>query len=159
MKENKICCFTGHRVIAPSDRDGIRMKIRNTVEDLAKDGYTDFRCGGALGFDTLAALEVLRLKDEFPSVRLIMYLPCRNQCSKWKIEDVKIYEAILAKADEVYYSSEFYSHTCMHERNIRLVTGADTCVAYYHEGSPGGTAFTVKYAQRNGVDLINLANE
>lgn len=159
MKENKICCFTGHRVIAPADRDGIRMNIRHTVETLAKDGYTDFRCGGALGFDTLAALEVLRLKESFPSVRLIMYLPCRDQCSRWQIGDIKVYEAILAKADDVFYAGEFYSRTCMHERNIRLVTGADTCVAYYHEGSPGGTAFTVKYAQKNGVNVINLANE
>ena len=158
MKENKICCFTGHRVIAAENGD-IRMRIRGTVESLAKDGYTDFRCGGALGFDTLAALEVIRLKDFFPEVKLIMYLPCRDQCSRWQTQDVKIYEAILAKADEVYYSSEFYSRTCMHERNVRLVTGADTCVAYYHEGSAGGTAFTVKYAKRNGVNLINLAHE
>ena len=158
MKENKICCFTGHRVIAADDSD-IRMSIRSTIEELAKDGYTDFRCGGALGFDTLAALEVIRLKEIFPEVKLIMYLPCRDQCSRWQLQDIKIYEAILAKADEVYYASEFYSRTCMHERNIRLVTGSDTCVAYYHEGSPGGTAFTVKYAQRNGVNLINLANE
>lgn len=159
MKDKKICCFTGHRIIAPSDRDNIREKIRNTVEELAHNGYTDFRCGGALGFDTLAALEVLRLKETFPSVRLIMYLPCRNQCSKWKLSDIKVYEAILAKADDVFYSSEFYSRSCMHERNIRLVTGADTCVAYYHEGSPGGTAFTVNYAKKNDVNVINLANE
>lgn len=39
------------------------------------DGYRDFVCGMALGADTLAAEEVLAMRERRPAVRLIAALP------------------------------------------------------------------------------------
>ena len=93
MKQ-KTCCFTGHRDIPLGDYQLIFDKTEETVERLIKKGYLYFGAGGALGFDTIAALAVLKIKEHYPDIRLILVLPCRFQTRGWASEDVKIYENI-----------------------------------------------------------------
>lgn len=158
MKREKICCFTGHRVIAEKDLSRVAPLLALVLEELYCRGFRVFRNGGALGFDTIAAIEAIRLKKRHPDVKLLFYLPCREQCNKWKAKDIKIYKEILAEGDAVSYVSDFYSEFCMQTRNMKLVNDADVCVCYKHPGVGGGTAFTVKYALRNDVEIINLAD-
>ena len=152
MKEYT-CCFTGHRMIAKNDREALLKDLRITVETLAQSGVTNFIAGGALGFDTLAALEVLRLKEKFPAVRLTLALPCRNQAARWTEKQRNLYEDILKKADHAEYMFEGYVDGCMQIRNRYMVDHADICVAY-STGRPGGTKSTIAYAKEKGVRLI-----
>ena len=76
---------------------------------------------GALGFDTLAALAVLELKQQYPQIKLILVLPCRNQTREWKEADIQKYEWIKSKADKVVYTSEHYYNGCMQKRNRHLI--------------------------------------
>ena len=119
-------------------------------------GVTEFRTGGALGFDTLAALKVLDLRERYPQVRLWLILPCRNQDAEWCLRDRQIYAGILERADEVRFLRERYTAGCMQERNRALVEGSAYCLAYCKE-EKGGSAYTVRYAQKKGVHVINLA--
>ena len=58
--KNQTCCFTGHRDI--SDPLGIlKRKLKRTIVNLIDNGIIYFGNGGALGFDTLAALTRLLL--------------------------------------------------------------------------------------------------
>ncbi|MCL2883887.1 MAG: hypothetical protein FWF49_00185 [Oscillospiraceae bacterium] len=41
-------------------------------------------------------------------------------------------------------------------RNRALVDHSDVCVCFLNK-STGGTAYTVKYAQKKGLSIINLA--
>lgn len=91
MKQ-KTCCFTGHRDIPAGDYQLIFKKTEEMVESLIKKGYLYFGAGGALGFDTIAAFTVLKLKECYPDVRLILVLPCLAQTRGWSREDVEIYE-------------------------------------------------------------------
>lgn len=75
MKE-KTCCFTGHREIPSGQRRRIFAKTEEAIEGLIKKGYLYFGAGGALGFDTIAAFAVLKLKERYPDIRLILVLPC-----------------------------------------------------------------------------------
>ena len=128
------------------------------IEKLIVCGVDVFRCGGAMGFDTLAALKVLEKRNKYDFIKLELILPCANQTNGWTERNKDIYNYIRAKADSVEYVTKAYTPTCMHERNRRLVEGSDFCIAYLT--SPrGGTAYTYKYAKSRGVDVINLAEQ
>lgn len=79
MNRLHTCCFAGHRDIPPESLPVLAAMLETTVHDLIADGIRYFYAGGALGFDTLAAETVLRLRDQFPQIRLILALPCREQ--------------------------------------------------------------------------------
>ena len=121
-----------------------------------EQGYRYFGCGGALGFDTLAAQTVLELKSEYTEIKLILVLPCENQSRGWERTDLEEYERIKAAADKVVYTSKDYFSGCMHKRNRHLVDNSSLCICYLTEQS-GGTAYTVNYARSQGLKIINVA--
>ena len=155
MNSQKICCFTGHRHISHENTVMLTQKLRRLIPALAEDGVTTFRAGGAMGFDTLAALCVLEQRDSL-GLRLELILPCHNQTRGWSQRDINYYDHILKNCDSYRYISNVYTKDCMLERNRHLVNGSDICVAYLTQNR-GGTLYTVNYAQKNGVRVINLA--
>lgn len=155
-KRNKTCCFTGHREIPAKDLAGVRDRLEQTIINLYEQGVVYYGAGGALGFDTLAAETVLRLRESYPKLRLILVLPCKDQTRNWKEKDVAKYEGIRRMADKVVYTGETYTRGCMHTRNRHLVDWSSVCVCYQTKGC-GGTAYTVEYAKENGLSVINMA--
>ena len=141
----------------PNGRLYGNQRLENIVEKLIKQGIVNFCCGGAIGFDLLSGFTVLKLKVKYPSTKLIMILPCRNQEAKWSIDDQISYHQILDAADEIIYVSEQYYDGCMRERNIYLVESSDYCVAFY-KYARSGTAQTVRLAAKRGITIFNLAN-
>lgn len=91
---NKTVCFTGHRKIPCEQYESIAGRLENELIYLIEQGYLFFGAGGALGFDTLAALTVLHLKERYPQIKLILVLPCKTQTKGWDKEDIAIYEDI-----------------------------------------------------------------
>ena len=152
------CCFPGHRKIPEEEREQLARRLEATVEELIRAGVRYFGAGGALGFDTLAAQTILKLRTQYSQVKLILVLPCETQTRGWPEEDVRIYEEIKKAADKVRYTSVEYTRGCMHKRNRHLVDHSGVCVAYLTE-SRGGTAYTVDYARKNGVPVINLGEK
>ena len=153
MKE-QTCCFTGHRNIEKSDYPVIKAKTKEAVLRLTEYGVKYFGAGGAKGYDTLAAEVVLGVKKEQPQVRLIPILPCPEQTKGWLEEDIRKYEEIKSKADKVVYTSDHYFRGCMHVRNRYLVDHSGYCICYLTKAT-GGTAFTVNYADKQGLKIIN----
>ncbi|MEE0946993.1 MAG: SLOG family protein [Acutalibacteraceae bacterium] len=158
--QNKLhtCCFTGHRAIPEDDLDRLKLELNDTLVSLIENGISYFRAGGALGFDTICAQTVLSLKKIYPHIKLTLVLPCLNQTAKWQQEDKDVYEDIKSKADEVVYTSEHYFRGCMQVRNRALVDESSVAVCYLTQIN-GGTAYTVKYAQKNGLTIVNLADK
>lgn len=154
MTNQSICCFTGHRAIPTNELSPLANRLRETISQLASDGILTFRAGGAMGFDTLAAMSVLELRDKL-GLRLELILPCHNQTRGWPERDVRYYRYILEHCDSYRYISDVYTRTCMLERNRQLVDGSSVCVAYCKH-SHGGTAYTVACAMRHGVRIIML---
>ena len=154
----KICCFTGHRTVSPEHATALSHALDRHLARLAADGFTEFRTGGARGFDTIAALRVLALKERFPACRLHLILPCRDQTKFWRTGEKALFDDILSKADAVNYITDGYTPACMYERNRALVDGSDLCIAYLTENR-GGTLYTCTYALKHRVTLLNLAEE
>ena len=66
----------------------VRRRLREEILDLAQKGVDTFLTGGALGFDTLAAQEVLRMRAMgLPSLKLVLALPYMNQEAQWSQRD------------------------------------------------------------------------
>ena len=155
MKETT-CCFSGHRKLPPEKRAEILENLERRVEMLIKDGFRRFMAGGALGFDTAAALTVLKLKEKFPQIELSLALPCPSQASRWGESDQAVYEEIKKQADSVHYTSEKYGRGCMQIRNRYMVDHSSACICYLTENN-GGTYYTVKYAASKNIAIHNLA--
>lgn len=148
-------CFTGHRMLSKKDTMAA-AQLDSLLELLYQRGYRDFLCGGALGFDMLAAEYVIRLRDRHPDVRLIFCLPCADQTSRWKAADCRRYERLLYLSDETRVLSPRYYDGCMQVRNAYMVDRSYLCVAYMKRLS-GGTLSTVRYAAAQDVIVVNIA--
>lgn len=153
--EIKTVCFTGHRDIPREHAFALPRVLERELVTLVERGATVFRTGGAVGFDTLAALKVLELREVYPQIELELILPCRNQTERWNEAEVRTYQYVLAHADRYQFLFDCYVSGCMLERNRRLVEGSDVCVAYCYQNR-GGTLYTVTRAMKQGLEVINL---
>lgn len=93
------CCFTGHRIIPAAVLPGLKEELEQAVREMVDRGVSRFLCGGARGFDTLAAQTVLQLKREYPTLELFLVLPCRDQARGWSSEEAIQYEAVRRRAE------------------------------------------------------------
>ena len=84
--KEKVCCFTGHRKMYMSDFE-VRSRLEELLDVLISKGVIYYGCGGALGFDTIAAKCVIRARSKNPKVKLILVLPCKDQDKMWSDED------------------------------------------------------------------------
>ena len=85
-------------------------------------------------------------------------LPCEKQSQGYSPRDKVRYQAVLRQADGVRYISRSYYRGCMLARNRAMVDASQLCLCYLtHSG--GGTAYTVAAALRQGLPVINLAEE
>ena len=156
-KRAQTCCFTGHRKIPHEQFAHIQKRLKETIQELIQKGVIYYGAGGALGFDTLAARTVLKMKEDYPEIKLILVLPCVAQADRWDASDREVYEDIKQMADKVVYTSQEYTSGCMHKRNRHLVDNSSICICYLTDKT-GGTAYTVGYAKSAGVHVINLAD-
>lgn len=153
--KNATVCFTGHRQISAAHMMALPTLLKAEIAKQAEAGAVHFRAGGAVGFDTLAALCVIEQKKQYPQIKLDLVLPCRDQDAAWSEQDRRAYRFVLTEADSVRYLHEQYCEGCMLERDRCLVEGSDVCIAFLTK-SKGGTAYTAAYALKQGLDFVNL---
>ena len=152
------CCFSGHRDIPPEAREKLAALLDKYIEKMTDCGRRDFLCGGALGFDTMAARAVLRAKERCEGVRLALAIPYEGMEKRWSQRDRQEFEAILEQADSVHYIARDYDRDCMLRRDRYMVEHSEVCICYMTRNT-GGTAYTVAHALKKGIEVINLAIE
>ena len=151
---SETCCFTGHRDVPAYMRPALARELEEAVRGMAARGKTRFAAGGAVGFDTMAAETVLRLRREL-GLELVLILPCADQARRFSPSQAAVYSRIKAAADEVVILHESYLPGCMHARDTFMVDHANILIAHYR-GTPGGTQYTYLYAEKKGLEIINL---
>ena len=160
---NKIsCAFTGHRPSKfpwkynETDSQCVALKavLAEQIRLLTDAGTTQFLSGMAQGADTWSALSVLALREKNPAIKLHCILPCREQADKWSTSSRDLYRSILERADSIVYVSREYHENCMLDRNRFLAEHASFLLAVYNGERRGGTAATVRYAQKMGQEII-----
>lgn len=141
------CFFTGHRFISNTEKAELDALLEKICARLyTRHGVNHFISGGALGFDTLAAEVVLRLKKIHPDIKLHMFLPCRDQSKKWSSRDKLRWEQINSAADEYRFIHDGnYMTSCMQLRNRLMVECAYFGIAFCKRKN-SGTYSTVQKA-------------
>lgn len=127
--KDKTCCFTGHRKLPTEKLNKITDELEKTVIGLIADGYRFFGTGGALGFDTVAAQTVIRLKDKYPKIRLILVLPAptkQNSGTKMTAENTSVSRSLRIRR----YMLPKNITTVVWQKNRHLVDNSSVCVAH-----------------------------
>ncbi len=149
------CCFTGHRDVPETEREGLERLLDKYINEISRCATTRFICGGAMGFDAMAARAVIRAREACPDIRLILALPYRGMELRWPEAEKREFEEILAQADSVHYLADEYDRDCMLRRDRYMVEHSDRCICYMTRYT-GGTAYTVSQALKKGIEVINL---
>ena len=143
-------------MIHPKELSTLAHITLETINKLYEQGYRTFLSGGALGFDTLAARQVIKYREQHPDLKLKMILPCRTQSNRWTDSQKKTYADLLSKSDDVLFLSDQYYDGCMLMRNRYMVVHSSICICFL-KNRKGGTWYTVAYALKKGLDIQNLA--
>lgn len=164
MEKCKTVCFSGHRPekLPQSEQElaMLRDKIFKEVEKAIADGFDTFIVGGARGFDLICA-EIVNfrkriIKPNDPmQIRLISVIPYEEQAVRWKESERELYYDMMAKSDDVITLSVHYHSQVFYNRNRYMVDNSTRLICY-HNGSGSGTGYTVKYAEKKQLDIINL---
>ena len=153
----KGCSFTGHRAIPEMHIAPLEALVTRALNYAYEEGARKFYTGGALGFDTLCAKQIIRFKMLHPDVSFILVLPCKDQSDMWSERQRRMYEFTLENADEIIYTSDEYSPSCMKIRNQALAELCDMMVAYVGR-ERSGAGQTVSMAKKLGKNVYNLYN-
>ena len=146
------CAFTGHRPERlPWGADetdarcaALKTLLRRAVLRAYARGCRTFLCGMAL---TDAG--------QMPGAQLVAMVPCPSQPDAWPEPDRARYRALLDRCACVEVLEDSYTEGCMLRRNRAMVLRADLLITVF-DGTPGGTAATVRFAKRHGVELLQL---
>ena len=152
------CFFTGHRIIGNDIlRRRLFEELKKRIVFLSREkGVDRFICGGAIGFDAMAAEAVIEAKKILPYIKLIIYVPCHNHYAKWNSAQVDQWKNILKSADDaIYITHGTYNDECMKKRNRAMADSAHYCIAYCIRRT-SGTGSTLAYAERLNCEIYNL---
>ncbi|MFI3323375.1 MAG: SLOG family protein [Rikenellaceae bacterium] len=154
--------FTGNRSLIPPSNiysDDLEGVIRASLHDLLEQAYCAgkriFLSGGAVGFDLMAAEEVVALRLQYHDVQLVLVTPFDGQDAKYPERDKELYASLLSEADRVVRIAESYSLGAYHQRNEYLVENCGELIAY-SSGKGRGTVSTMRRAVKRGVQVTNI---
>ena len=158
------CCFTGHRPKYFSfgtdethpDCRGIKAFLREKSEYLINNkSVTHFISGGAVGVDTWAMEEVIRLKTRYPHIMLECALPYADMPERFALPDRERFAAIKPHLDRITCLNDQYHPKCMMERNMYMVDRSEFVIAVW-TGHKSGTANTINYAKEGGQTVLYM---
>ena len=152
------CCFTGHRLLPDPLSEEYRKllsALNRAIEKAIGLGCTDFYAGGAVGFDLLAAEQVLRFKERFPALKLYLCEPYIGHTKSFSAKDRKRYDAVREHAECIYMLAPEYSRACFKARNAYMVENTDCCIAYVRY-TKSGSSQTMRLAQKSGRKVIRI---
>jgi len=146
-------CFTGHRPEKlHSDEAAVCAVLEGSIDAAIADGFVTFITGMARGVDIWAAEIVLARKAVNPQIRLICALPHPDFEKRWSAQWQARYNATLQQADLVRVICPSFSMASYQIRNEWMVDHSARVIAIYN-GASGGTAKTIAYAEKHGIEV------
>ena len=142
--------FIGHREIYG------HYRLEDQIEQIARDKlcekeYVEFYVGRNGDFDISVASAIKRAQNAVGhhNSSLVLLQP-------YPTKDDPYYEKFY---DEIWYPIDGKTHpkAAITKRNQWMVDNADLLICYVEEGRKGGALTTLKYAEKQGVEIINLA--
>lgn len=138
--------ISGHRPqkIGGFGENPLRGKVRQKMREFFVEHKPSLVLTGmALGVDQWAAELAISLKIPFHA-----YVPFQGQEAKWPLDQQAYYGRLLQAAGKVIYcTNPGYATWKMQRRNELLVDACGHLLAVF-DGSPGGTANCIVYAEQ-----------
>lgn len=159
MDKSKTVSFSGYRPKKlPDFGDEIAFSIETLKSGLhdailqaISNGFDTFLVGMAEGFDMYCAESIIACKSENPKIKLISVIPFDDRRGR-----SERYINIINNTDDIVILSDEYSRGSYYARNEYMINNSSMLICYY-DGRLGGTEYTVDYANKKGVKVINLA--
>lgn len=148
-----ILSATGHR---PNKLGGYSQEAQDKLVTLARVALLELKpasviTGMALGWDTAVAIACQKLAIPYTAA-----IPFRGQQLAWPAQSQRQWEELLEDAMNVKIVCEGeYAPWKMQVRNEWMVDNADRVLALWN-GTKGGTANCVAYAEKKSKPIINL---
>lgn len=152
-KRQRRVCFTGHRPEKLTRPEWlIKRDLKKEIRQAIADGLVVFITGMARGVDIWAAEIVIELRDSGQPLKLMCACPYDGFEKSWSSEWQERYRDVLAKSDHTVYVCKHYSRSCFQIRNEWMVNHSARVIAVFN-GEKGGTANTIRFAERNQVTI------
>lgn len=147
--------FFGHRYI-----DNVAIaedRLENKILSLMREKeYVDFTVGRNGEFDQLVSSTVLRCKrkyrDDNSSLVLVLPYPTAEYLS-----NQRSYEDYYDDIEISYEASKAHPKAAIQIRNREMIDRADLIICHIERKS-GGAYQTIRYAEKLGKPILNLAN-
>ena len=141
-----VCTFFGHSECYGLDKD----VLRNAIEDLIKQGTTEFLVGNHGQFDGMVFSCLQDLSKDYPEISYsvaLAYLPTHKE------------------EYDIYHGHSFYpegqengpAKFAIERRNRYLIDSAGVCLCYVNHTFGGAYKFT-RMAKNRGLQVINLGS-
>lgn len=140
-------CLAGPGQVPDSEVTRLAADLEAAVRRLAAQGVLWFWAGGALGFDTLAELTVMKVREQMPQVHLGLLLPGEDQTAGWHPANTAVYEVIRSRADAVEYAAG-------QAQAAALAARCAGCIAWCPPGQPEPPL--AARARQAGLELLLL---
>ena len=157
MKENKGCCFLGHRKIDITCE--MRKKLHNIVEKMiVNDNIDTFFFGSKSEFDEFCYDVVSNLKIKYPHIKRI-YVRAQFPVIS---DDYRDY--LLQTYEHTYYPENIINSgkASYVERNFEMINRSKICIMYFDKNynssykGKSGTKIAYDYAFKRGKRIINI---
>ncbi|MDR0839313.1 MAG: DUF1273 domain-containing protein [Oscillospiraceae bacterium] len=156
-------CFSGYRPekLPWGERESdercreLKRRLFHIVEALYFSGRRRFICGMARGADMYFCEAALNLREIYPDVAIEAALPCEEQAARWGEAWRSRYFDLVARCDVETYISRRYTSDCMTRRNRYMVDSSSVIVTVF-DGRFGGTMYTRRYAEKQGIEIIDV---
>lgn len=158
-------CFSGHRpeklpfnVNHQISLEAFESVLYLHIHEAYLAGYRTFITGMARGFDTIAAMTVLKYCLRFnvtEKINLVGVSPFAEEINRFKGRDLYNYCLLQESCDEMIYLNREYQRGCFHERNRFMVDHSSLLICACADDK-SGTASTLKYAKKKGLKIDNI---
>ena len=147
---NKIC-FIGHRKFLPP---WLTEKLKFTVEQAIKNGCQYFSMGTHGDFDRMALAVCQQLKSQYPTLKIEVILTSLPSPTGNIVQPNPNIETIMYEIETLHPKQRIWFS------NQKMIENCDTLICYADNNwhLTNGTNKAVKYAQKCGLHIINLAD-
>ena len=148
----RTCCVTGHREIPAAETAFVKQALRKEVALAMEEGFTHFLSGMAEGADLIFAEVVAEFGAEGADICLEAAIPYRDRLRRLE----RTHRKLLERCGKITVVSEGYAKYVFAKRNQYMVEQSERVIAVYDGRQTGGTAATIRMAEKKGADLRKI---
>ncbi len=152
-----ICCRSENLPYGNNEKDPrceqLKQKLFCEILRMTREGVHIFLSGMESVADVWAAEAVLQIQNVKPSknIELRAVTASDRQAQEWNEKERMRLQAILENASRVEFVSRDSDNGWV-QKNRYMVDHATHLLAVY-DGQPGGTASTIRYARKKGLEI------